>query len=262
MGGVAEVLVVVGIGAHHVGHVPVLGVHVPVDRVVLAVLAVDGVGLAGLLGVEGHAVGQHDGHHGQREGALAPAVHRVVVARLGVVGLRGRVVVAAHVPLPDVGLLGEPVAVLHMHVHLAAIRLGINVVGVVVGRHRIGGLPHLGHELGHGVPHAHEGLAHDGVGARLGVQGHAALQGVVVVHLVGVGHFQTHVLEGLLIFARGGDLVGHDRVVHHRVAIDGREVRGAVELAVKGRVHAEAAGRDERPAVVHAVGLDVLAAAA
>ena len=262
MGGVAEVLVVVGIGAHHVGHVPVLGVHVPVDRVVLAVLAVDGVGLADLLGVEGHAVGQHDGHHGQREGALAPAVHRVVVARLGVVGLRGGVVVAAHVPLPDVGLLGEPVAVLHMHVHLAAIRLGVHVVGVVVGRHRIGSLPHLGHELGHGVPHAHEGLAHDGVGARLGVQGHAALQGVVVVHLVGVGHFQTQVLEGLLIFARGGDLVGHDRVVHHRVAIDGREVRGAVELAVKGRVHAEAAGRDERPAVVHAVGLDVLAAAA
>ena len=262
MGGVAEVLVVVGIGAHHVGHIPVLGVHVPVDRVVLAVLAVDGVGLAGLLGIEGHAVGQHDGHHGQREGALAPAIHRVVVARLGIVGLRGGVVVAAHVLLPDVGLLGEPVAVLHMHVHLAAVRLGVHVVDIVVGRHRVGGLSHLGHELGDGVPHAHEGLAHDGMGARLGVQGHAALQGVVVVRLGGVGHLQTQVLEGLLLLAHRGDLVGHNRVVHHRVAIHGREVRGAVELAVQGRVHAEAAGRDERPAIVHAVGLNVLTAAA
>ena len=269
-GGV-QALVLVGIGAHHVGHIPVLGGNLPGVGAGPLVLALDGIGLARGLGVRRHTVGQHHGQHGQGERALGAAVHGVVVVVLGVVG--GAVVhVGRVVVLPLVGLVVQPVAVLDVHVDLTTVGLGVHIVGLVDGLHGIGGLAGLSHIIAHGVPHAHERLAHHGVGARgrverlggaLGaVGGNGPLQGVVVVARGGVGHLQAHGGQrpGLVVSGQIG--VGGHGVHHGGGAVHGREVRRAVELAVQRRVHAVAVAGNERPAVVHTVGLHVLAAAA
>ena len=149
-----------------------------------------------------------------------------------------------------------------MHVHLARVSLSLHVI---VGRGRAHAVGHgagfliAGEHVGQadGVPHAHHGLAHHGLGARLSVE-HRARAVLVLIGLLPEIEVRRSSAHGVGHLAR---VLGRRRahgVVLHRPAVHRRHVGRA------GKLHLAAVAPValHRVLVVHAVRLQVVGAVA
>ncbi len=248
------------VGLRHIGRRPhlgttrrvgVMGVHqVPVahDKGLLVVNQAR-IGSVRLAVDRRQVLGQHHGHNGQNQRAHLAAVHGVgvlaalvQVADLGVVALHG----------VD-GCVVPPIAVLHVHVQLAHVALVLHIVFIGIGAHAVGA---------DRVPGADERLAHNGLGARLGIHCRSCFGFLVLVGL------PPHHGAVLLRRCQQRSRIGRPRplrslgcgqagVVQHHLAAHARKIIGAP----RGVVGTLARGRDARPShetVVHIAHLHVV----
>ena len=186
----------------------------------------------------------------------------------GPAGLVVHEAVAVHVPVEVAVAGGEvarqgipPEAVLHMHVDLARVGLGLQVVVGGGGAHAVSdgavldvAAQHVGQA--HGVPGAHHRLAHDGARAGLGVE-HGARSPLLLVGLAperAVGGSLPHGVGHRGGVGYGGGAHG---VVLHGPAVHRGHVGAAGQLGLAG---AGAVVALQGVLVVHAEGLHVVVA--